>query len=77
MIIDQELELGSLTYQIDGFYTKVSEHQEKDERGATMFREDEISIEIESITFGDDFEHVLSDKEIQRQLEELLISKLD
>jgi hypothetical protein len=67
--IDQEVVLNEVTYQVNGYYTKTLTHEEKDERGNIIFSEDETALEIESVTYGEDFELNLTDHKILKELE--------
>ena len=66
--IDQELVLNDITYQIDGTYTKVLDHEESDERGSVIFSDDDIIFNIEEVTHGEDFELTLNDSKILGEL---------
>ena len=67
--IDQEVVLNEVIYQVNGYYTKTLTHEEKDERGNIIFSEDETAFEIESVTYGEDFELNLTDHKILKELE--------
>ena len=67
--IDQEVILNEVTYQVNGYYTKTLSHEEKDERGNIIFSEDDIVFEIESATYGENFELNLTDHEILKELD--------
>ena len=66
--LDEQLILDAVTYQIDGSYTNL-DHQETDDRSNVIFTEQETIIEIESVTYGEDFEITLTDQKVLDQLE--------
>jgi hypothetical protein len=51
-----QLVYDKVTYYVKGDSTLEIEHEEKDERGNTIFTEDNLEIIIESIHKGEDFE---------------------
>ena len=67
--IDQEITLNDVTYQVDGIYSKVLDHEETDERSNVIFSDDDIIFNIETVTFGEDFELTLTDHKVLGELE--------
>ena len=67
--IDEEVILDAVTYQIEGSYTNVLDCEEKDGRSNVIISDDEITFEINSVYYGNDFELTLTDQKILDELE--------
>ena len=74
--LDEEVILNDITYQINGEYTNVLDHEETDGRSNVIVSEDAIIFEVESVFFGDDFEITLKDQQILNELESELYNLL-